>query len=254
MKTARGHNTSPVIGILPGFAHPSEQREFCKTTSVLYCDLNYAKRIEAAGGIPLLLTHVASDDAIQQYNDLFDGLLFTGGEDVDPTLYGQDWIATETKVAAERDEFEFKVFSTFFATLKPIMAICRGFQVVNVALGGTLIQDIPTQQGFTHHVQSLPTDFTTHSVTLEEQSLAARALGCTELAVNSHHHQALDRIADNLRITGRSEEGIPEAFEHKQYPYLLGVQWHPERLSSQQELQQRLFDHFVNACKHGIEL
>jgi putative glutamine amidotransferase len=239
----------PLIGVVPGFAGPCETREFCKTTSVYYIDRNYMRRIEAAGGVPVLLSHAENDAIRDYYVRSLDGLLLTGGEDVDPVRYGQELVSPDFGVALERDAFEFDLFSAFFLTGKPIMAICRGFQMVNVALGGTLIQDIPSTTGATHHAQTLPTSMVSHRVQLDEQSVVARVLGSSEVGVNSHHHQAIDIVADGLRITGRAEDGIPEAFEHVDHPYLMGVQWHPERLESQQELHQQLFYDFVQACQ-----
>jgi putative glutamine amidotransferase len=242
----------PVIGVVSGHAGPQLTREFCKTGTVLYSDLNYLRRIEQAGGLPLLLPHLEGEEMLEQLVTMLDGLLLTGGEDVDPRRYGQDWISPETKLTAERDNFEFRLLDAFFKTEKPILAICRGFQLVNVSLGGTLIQDMPTQNGLAHHSQTLPTALPTHKVLLDEVSKVARAIGMPAIIdVNSHHHQALDVVASDLRVTGRSEEGVPESFEHKQHPYLVGVQWHPERLDSQLAIHQRLFDDFVRNCENG---
>jgi putative glutamine amidotransferase len=236
-----------MIGVTAGWAGPSPSRDFCRSADVLYCDQNYLRRIEEAGGIPILLPHVEDDAALKKIAAMLDGLLFTGGEDVNPMHYGQD-LHPETAVAEARDRFEIRFLTHFVATGRPILAICRGIQLINVGLGGTLIQDIPSQTGSLHHSQSVPTVTPTHEVQLLESSRLARLFGATMLEVNSHHHQAVDRLGAGLQAVGWSEDGIIEAVEHKDRPFIIGVQWHPERLSSRAEIQSRLFAGFVDAC------
>jgi putative glutamine amidotransferase len=240
----------PLIGVSPGYAGPSEARNFCRTADILYIDQNYLRRIEEAGGLPLLLPHTDDATVIGELAARLDGLLMTGGEDVHPERYGQN-ILNGTEVSAARDRFEFHLFEIFFATRKPILAICRGIQVVNVALGGTLTQDIPIQLGMTHHSQQVSSAKPTHGVRLAENSRLARIFGQTLLEVNSHHHQGIDQPAPDLSVVGWSEEGIPEAVEHRKHPYLIGVQWHPERLTERKEIQERLFADFVAACRNA---
>ena len=240
----------PLIGATPGYAGPSEARNFCRTAEIVYSDLNYLRRLEEAGGIPLLLSHTDDPEMMRELADELDGLMLTGGEDIHPNHYGQE-VHNGTEVNAARDQFELHLLDAFLKTGKPILAICRGFQVVNVALGGTLIQDLATQAGIFHHVQRAPTATPTHEVRLDERCRLAGIYGVTQLEVNSHHHQAVDRPAPDLVVVGWSEEGIPEAFEHREHPYLLGVQWHPERLASRYEMQEKLFVDFVNACKRN---
>jgi putative glutamine amidotransferase len=241
-------NRSPLIGVTPGFAGPSEQREFCRTATVYYSDANYLQRILEAEGAPVLLPHTKDDRIIEALCLQLDGLMMTGGEDVDPNHYGQ-WNDFQTNTINEsRDDFEMRIFRTFFKTKKPVLAICRGCQVINVALGGTLYQDLPAQLGVFHHAQTQKTDDPVHEVELVSDSRLSKAYGCTTIEVNSHHHQAVDRLADELIKIGWSEEGIIEAFEHRTHPFLVAVQWHPERLSSRKEIQAGLFRQFVAAC------
>ena len=115
------------------------------------------------------------------------------------------------------------------------------------------MQDIPSTLGSIHHAQSVPTGIPTHMVVLEADSHVARAAGETVIGVNSHHHQSLDVVAPGLRVTGRSEEGIPEAVEHEHHPFAVGVQWHPERLGGHIEMHQRLFNDFVDASRRQAE-
>jgi putative glutamine amidotransferase len=240
--------TAPIIGVTPGWAAPSVNRDFCRSAEVLYCDQNYLRRIEEAGGIPLLLPHVEDDGALAQIAERMDGLLFTGGEDVDPAQYGQD-VHPETAVAEARDKLEIRLFRSFLATGRPILAICRGIQLINVALGGTLIQDLPTQTGSAHHSQKVPTTTATHEVQLLELSRTAMLLKQSMIPVNSHHHQAVDELGSGLKAVGWSEDGVIEAVEHVTHPFLIAVQWHPERLTSQFAVQRRLFEGFISACR-----
>lgn len=237
----------PLIGVSPGYAGPSPLRNFCRTADILYCDHDYLRRVEEAGGLPVLLSHTDDPSAMRELASQLAGLLLTGGEDVDPAHYGQD-LQSGTQVNGARDKFEIHLIQVFLETRKPILAICRGFQVVNVALGGTLIQDIPAQTGVMHHAQRAPTGVPTHDVRLDEKSRLARVFGETVLEVNSHHHQGIDQSALSLRVVGWSEEGIAEAVEHRDHPYLIAVQWHPERLSGRYEMQEKLFVDFVEAC------
>ncbi len=242
------NHKKPLIGVTPGLAGPSERREFSRTSNVLYCGADYVNRIHEAGGVPVLLTITDDSDSVAAMVAMMDGLLLTGGEDVHPAYYGQAPLMPEMVAMAERDRFELELLKQFVATEKPILAICRGHQVLNVALGGSLIQDIPSLNGITHHSQSAAPPATTHHVELHEQSIAAEALGATSVHVNSYHHQAIDAVAPSLRVVGRSEEGFVEAVEHCHLPYVVGVQWHPERLCVDENGQHRLFESFVSAC------
>jgi putative glutamine amidotransferase len=241
----------PLIGVTPGYAGPSEQREFCKTAEVVYCDLNYIRCLELANGIPLLLPHVG-DRGLDELANRMDGLLLTGGEDVHPGRYDQAVLYHNGAIAEARDDFEIGLLKAFFRTGKPVLAVCRGIQVLNVAMGGTLYQDLPSQINQFHHSQRAATTTATHRIRLDERSRIAQAVGTACLEVNSHHHQAVDRVADELTAMGWSEEGVVEAVEHKGEPYIVGVQWHPERLAAAQSTQHRIFADFVQACRSGL--
>lgn len=245
------HRYRPVIGITPGYAGPDDRREFVRKSDLNFTDLNYVRRIERAGGLPLLLPHVHCEvqAQIEQMAALCDGLLLTGGDDVHPRHYHQEWYNAGVPIAAERDEFELPLTKIYLTTGKPILAICRGIQLINVLLGGTLIQDIPHFVGSTHHSQSDPTGVPTHQVRVEEDCRLAQIFKGEFIDVNSHHHQCVDRVGQGLRVVGRSEEGIIEALEHEQHPYCVAVQWHPERLGVERLMHQELFDDFVRAAR-----
>lgn len=240
----------PLIGVTPGCAGPSEQREFCRTADIIYCDRAYLHCIESAGGIPVLLSH-SKGRIVAETCQRIDGLLLTGGEDVHPLHYGHDVLFDNGTVSEVRDHFEIELISKFMETGKPILAICRGIQVLNVALGGTLFQDIPAQTGQHHHTQHAVTTVSTHQVQLVDTSQLSRAFGRQVVSVNSHHHQAVDQLAPELRAVGWSEEGIIEAVEHRTMPFLVGVQWHPERLAAKEPIQINVFKAFVDACRES---
>ena len=240
-----------MIGVTPGIAGPSESRSFARLSDVLYCGADYVRNVAGAGGVPILLTITDDADSIAKIVSLIDGLLLTGGEDVHPSHYGQSPLMPEQVAMRERDHFEFKLLELFLPTGKPVLAICRGHQVLNVALGGTLIQDIPSLVGTAHHSQTALPPSTTHHVELTANCALTRIFGTQKVDVNSYHHQAVDKVAPALQVIGRSEEGIVEAVEQTDHPFLIGVQWHPERITDNSNVHRRLFESFVVACKEG---
>jgi putative glutamine amidotransferase len=211
---------------------------------------NYARAVERAGGtvVPLV---PGKTDAKSALGDL-DALILTGGGDVDPEVYGQ---AQEPEVKDEdihagRDALELALAREVQAKRIPALCICRGMQVLNVALRGTLIQHLPKRVGDrVPHVGSDGKDGI-HPVDVAPASHLAKVLGTTRTSPNSSHHQAIDRLADGLRVVARSpDDGIIEAVEGTDHPWLIGVQWHPER--SSEPCQQRLFDELVRAAREA---
>lgn len=202
----------------------------------------YAAAVSEAGGIPLLLPvgTLQAEDALA----LCDGLLLAGGGDIDPARFGPaDPLAKEIDRA--RDEFEITLCRAFIAAGKPVFGICRGLQVLNVALGGTLKTDIPG------HVQEAPRDVTTGIVKVEKPSRLAAILGDVYHPVNSFHHQAIAKTAASLLPTAFAEDGTVEAAEGAG-AFTLGVQWHPECLR-ENEADRALFRAFIRAAKGDCE-
>lgn len=191
----------------------------------------YRDSVVRGGGVPLPLSPVASDH-VGLLLDRIDGLVLTGGGDVAPDAYGGTRIEAMYGIDEERDTFEFALTLGARERRMPVLAICRGLQVVNVALGGTLIEDIPSFNGSSHHAVRGEGVFSPHQqVTLEEGSLMARVVDSTHLRVNSIHHQAIRDVALGLRVVGRSADGIIEAVQSEDDGWpLLAVQWHPEYL------------------------
>ena len=201
----------------------------------------YARSVLAAGGVPLILPPVLGPAYAGRSLDGLDGLLLTGGEDIDPAWYGIDPSPEVYPPSRERDLFELAIFAAARQRDLPILGICRGIQLVNVGLGGTLYQDLPSERP--SPVDHYPaTDRTTrsHEVLLESGSRAAGALGATRLSVNSFHHQAIRDLAPGLVVSGTTADGVIEAVESPaEAPWLLAVQWHPEEMHADGRAPER---------------
>jgi putative glutamine amidotransferase len=206
---------------------------------------DYVESIRRAGGEPVVLSNSDDPSAVL---DRVDGVLLTGGLDVDPRLYGEaPHPATET--APERDRFEIPLTRGAIARDKPLLAICRGVQVLNVAAGGSLVQDIPSaiQSTLTHSVDT-PKNHIAHNVRLTRGTVLADLLGTEQQAVNSRHHQAVGTVAGEFVVSAVSADGVVEAIEKPDATFCVGVQWHPENFWSTGEFSN-LFGSFVTAAR-----
>ncbi|HET7321931.1 MAG TPA: gamma-glutamyl-gamma-aminobutyrate hydrolase family protein [Longimicrobiaceae bacterium] len=217
----------------------------------LMLDDRYVQALDRAGATSLLLTPAHDARSMQRILDLAGGLVLTGGEDVDPARFGQEPHPTLQELCRERDEMEVRALEMALARGMPVIAICRGVQLLNVALGGTLYQDLPSQRGGDlKHEQEASVDEEWHEVRVEEGSRLAEALGDTRLRVNSFHHQAVDQVAPGLRPTAWADDGVVEGVEMPGREWVLGVQWHPERGWEEPDgASARLFRAFVAAAK-----
>ncbi len=204
---------------------------------VYYCD--YARAVISAGGLPVFLP-VSADPA--RYADRLDGLLLSGGTDIEPERYGQAPSAELYTREPERDAFELALLDGAADAGKPVLGICRGIQVLNVHGGGTLHQHIAP-----HACHDQPPDSIVHRVDLTEGSLAASLYG-PSIRVNSLHHQTIDDLADGYSATGRSDDGAVEVIEAHRRPWM-GVQWHPELMGSRDS--DPVFDWLVQAAATG---
>ena len=218
----------------------------------------YQRAVMAAGGLPVALPAVTSRELLAELVGRCDGVLFTGGDDVDPKLYAKELPAklkkTVTVERGGRDLRELILVDETFRQQKPLFAICRGHQVVNVALGGSLVVDIKSQlPGALNHTQMNKKSEVVHQARLTGDSMLAKITRKQKLGVNSTHHQAVGRVAKPLRVTATSEDGVVEALELKRedaglLPYFMTVQFHPERLAPRHREHQALFDSFIRAC------
>ncbi len=218
----------PIIGC-------TTYRKISKDTDVPLYGLmtSYVEAIQAAGGIPLLIPLSLQADDLETILTRVDGIVLPGGGDIDPQYYGSMWHQELRGIDPDRDRVEIFMAQAIAAQKKPLLAICRGHQVLNVALGGTMWEDIASQKqdAIKHdfYNQGQRNDLP-HEVFVEPDSLLAQALGRTTTPVNSLHHQGVRDIAPDLRVTAVAPDGLVEGVEIKNHPFGIGVQWHPENL------------------------
>ena len=230
----------PIIGITPQLGEDGRQ----------FCQANYLNCVTQAGGIPLILPITEDEDQMRRYLEICDGIIFAGGPDIDPALYGEKTLPECGAICAPRDAFELKFLP--MALEKPLLAICRGIQVLNVALGGTLYQDINSQLPIKAlHRMPAPTDDTCHAVTVSEGTILGELATEKTYAVNSFHHQAAKDVASGLVVSARSEDGVIEGLEMPSAPFVVGVQWHPERLVGHDQNAKALLRRFVREAEKG---
>ncbi len=207
-------------------------------------DSNYVRAIRESGALPVILPNTDGSAAgIDEYLEILDGLLMPGGADIPPSEWGEEPHPTVKLLDDDRYHFEKALISAWIKqTKKPLLGICLGSQWINVAHGGSLVQDIPSEFGVNHREVK-------HPVTLEDGSKLAAIFGETTFEVNSLHHQAVRKLGTGLRIVAKSPDGIVEATESTDPDrFLIGVQWHPEKLFQTDLRQQKLFKAFIEAA------
>lgn len=229
----------PLIGI--SGSHNVEERQ-------LFLRENYMQSVLDAGGIPVLLPQMADEAAMSEILDHIDGLLLAGGGDVSPARYGQEPVPACGEADPQRDAFELAAIPLAMARHMPIFGICRGVQVLTVALGGTLIQDLETQRGIPNalHQQKAPYDRPVHAVRFEPDSVFERITGLQVMHVNSSHHQAIDNPGPHLRVEGHAMDGVIEAVSCVDNDRVFGVQFHPEHMAYCDRPCAALFEYFVS--------
>src|SRR2546430_4876579 len=247
----------PVILVSPNIEKKGD--EFGDVSTSL--SETYQQALMGAGAIPLALSASTSRELIRESVSHCDGVLLTGGEDVDPRIYGEGELPARvrrkvhvTPDQGARDLREFLLIDEVFRQKKPLLAICRGHQVLNVALGGTLFADIAAQKpDAINHRRMDKRSHVVHQVRLTESSLLSKITRRRKLGVNSTHHQAVDRVAPPLQINALSDDGIIEGLQLKpdavhSLPFLLSVQFHPERLADRYPEHQAIFRVFTQTC------
>ncbi len=219
-------------------------------------DLDYVEGFAGAGGAPVVLPP-GDESAAEAVVGSLDGLLLSGGSDLDPGYYGEEPVPELGITIPERDAFEMALVGMALLCGMPIFGICRGMQVLNVALGGTLYQDLPSQwdRDLLKHRQDTPKWQPTHEVTVEHGSYMAEVMERESVKVNSYHHQGIKDLADGLVATGYSTDGLVEAVEAGDLSerWLLGVQWHAEAMRGAGPQQESLFEAHVSAAeRHAL--
>ena len=210
---------------------------------------NYVKAIRRAGGIPIIITITDDEDELNRILGIIDGLLLTGGVDVHPNRYGEEPVPEIGNINPERDEFDLKLVRMAVEAELPILAICRGIQVMNVAFGGTLYQDISTQHPKANILHRIKAENVIHHyVDIKEGTLLHKLLGA-KAGVNTSHHQAVKDLAEGFIISAYSEDGVIEGIEMPGRPCLLGVQFHPESFVAEgNDTLLPLFTHLVKTA------
>lgn len=228
----------PLIGITPSLQ--TEEKQYCLWEA-------YINAIAQTGGVPLILPCVMDSDLLQRYTAMIDGLLLSGGTDIEPSHYDEeslDGFAVEWPMTPARDVYEIALTQAVAALDKPILGICRGHQIINVAFGGSLYQDINSQlprEPKLRHFQATPWPHPAHKVQLNADSKLAKLLENTTINVNTLHHQSVKTPGSGIVISGRAFDQVVEAIERPQNRFIVGVQWHPELMSIQDPAWLRLF-------------
>jgi len=217
----------PVIGLTTD-SNDSDDRYLSTMT--------YAAAIERAGGLPLLLPYAVDHALIPQYVDLLDGICFTGGNDMNPVRYGEEWHPKVSKMDERREKFEFALIAEVEKRRMPALGVCFGSQLMNVHRGGSLTQFLPDQKADAmEHRYQKEKGPARHPVTLDTNSQLGRAINNPNPSVNTYHKQAVNQLGKGLRVIATAPDGVIEAFEDPTFPLFAAVQWHPERLIDEAE-------------------
>ena len=233
----------PVIGLTPAHAIENDSVSLMPT---------YIRAVENAGGVPVIFPLELSVENLTVLANLCQGFIFTGGPDPHPFLWGEDIHKGCGPISVKRDQMELSLLSIAMEQKKPILGICRGAQLINIGLGGDIYQDIDSQYHavfpIAHH-QPLPPTSTSHHIDVREGSLLEEISSTNgRIQVNSNHHQAIRKLAPNMVVGGIAPDGLIEEIERKDYPFLIGVQWHPEYLCETDNTSRNLFRRFVEVC------
>ena len=237
--------SKPKIGIVTTISVDQTSMTFKKDR--ICVDSDYTEAIEKVNGLPFLIPVVSSDDNLDSYVDICDGFLFSGGMDINPLCYNKDPHRKLGMVNSKLDEFQLKLMKKVLKSQKPFLAICRGLQILNIACGGTLYQDLDELPSNTiQHEQSGERYNVIHNVIFEKNSILYDLFG-NNTYVNSFHHQSIDELGNNLIIVGRAPDNVVEGIQVKDYNFGLGVQWHPEMMFSHFDSMRPLFESLVKA-------
>jgi putative glutamine amidotransferase len=240
----------PLIGVTPDF-NAGDRKEWGGREATFFLRARYIRAIEDLGGVPVILPLAEDHADRRRLLEGVDGLLLTGsGPDLAPSLYGERQRYTFHVMSRRRADFELDVARMAASSQLPVLGICGGMQAINVAFGGSLIQDIAAQAGSSlPHRQKASATELSHTVDVAPKSLLRRILGQARIRVNSSHHQSVKRVAPSLVASAVASDGIIEAIESPKHRFLLGVQWHPEFLYDRYAFHRKLFQALVKAAR-----
>lgn len=237
----------PIIGITPQYDVENNRVKI---------EPSYLQAIVKSGGIPILLPLYNDTNDLEELLEVIDGILFSGGQDVNPFYFNEEAIPECGVIIKERDMMELGLLPLVLQKQLPVFAICRGIQTINIALGGDIYQDISAQtntQVKIMHYQKSKGSTTIHKIHIIEDTLLRKIIGKKEILVNSFHHQVVRNLGNNLSVAATSSDGLIEAITMENHPFFLGVQWHPEDLYEVEEDARKLFDSFVVAAnRHKV--
>ena len=240
--------SKPVIGISASMILESEGEIFLGYQRS-YTNDDYIQAVSRAGGIPIVLPIVDSEEEIMAQIELLDGLIMMGGHDISPELYSEEPGQKLGFIYPRRDNFDFKLVKGAFEKKLPILGICRGHQMINVVFGGTLYQDLSEIEGCRlAHVQKTFCYEPVHKINISEDSHLYKLIG-EEMKVNSFHHLAVKDVAENFDVVALSSDGVIEAIEYSKEQYIMGVQFHPEMMSSKNDKAQNIFNGLIQEAK-----
>lgn len=233
----------PIVGL-------TSQSEHQINRKINKVNNTYIQSVIENGGIPVVIPVLQDIEDINRYIDIIDGIIFTGGEDVSSLYFSEEPIREVSHIDRDRDKMELELFKEAYDRDMPILGICRGVQLINIALGGSLYQDIykavPEAIGHTcgHNIQEGH-----HTIEVDRDSILYEVYGEEKLLVNSLHHQAVKDLGKNLRVTSRAVDGIIESIESTEDKIIFGVQFHPEAMGTKYKEYNGIFKYFIDKCK-----
>ena len=239
----RGINMKPIIGIVPSINEDANQ---------YYSNIENAEAIVRVDGLPYLLPYVTSNRDMLQIVNVIDGLYLAGGNDVDPKYYEETPHENIGEINPTRDIFELNLLKMMFKRNKPVLGVCKGMQMINVALGGDLYQDVISQceTELIQHKQRAKITYPTHPIYVKAGTKLYRMIRKKNVYVNSYHHQAVRRLGENLIVSSYATDGIIEAIESTVHSFVIGVQWHPECLIVSEDSDfLTLYESFIHHCR-----
>jgi len=241
----------PVIGILTNIL--TIEKGLLTGKERIYVNRDYSNAVVQSAGVPLLLPIVPNKEIICRQIESVDAILISGGQDIDPYHYGEDRLPQIQEVCAERDSYEMETIRYAFSRQKPILGICRGLQILNVAFGGSLYQDIGHY--FPKSLEHAQNEMSgRHHVILEKNSRLHRTFGLESFQINSFHHQSIKEIAPGFVVNAWAPDGIIEGIEKQDDLFVMGVQWHPEMLIDHESMMLKLFSTFISIVSSDVNI